>query len=689
MPPIGRRAFDLDRLVGDVAAVVDDLRLPRFSLGAAAQSGPVALAYAARNPERVQRLLGWCTYAQGSVIEDSGFIRALRRFPPTDWDLAAATLAQVAVGWPDRHAPDIETVVADMASAGPPLAARVAAVFAGATSARMWPRFHLDAILHDARPELSSLRARTLLLCPRRSRMLSRDRPRQLAAAMPGAELRLVRGSAVLPFVEQGAETAETIVVWVLRADGTRQAAGLAATPRARDTMASGASIRAGTRALEPAMHVRSRWIRSGGGPGAALALGAALVVAACGGGGASGPDAAADDLQSREFILVPDDAAEGDEFGWSVDTDGSRIIVGAPFHDDLGPDSGAAYIFRRRDDGGWVREAKLLADDGEAKQWFGRWGGIDGDVAVVGAPFADLFNDDDDAGAAYVFERRDDAWVLTQRLTAPDAKAADQLGWVVAIIGDTIAAAASNLDDGGGQTVYVFRRDGDLWVEEAALRPLDPSEDGFFGVDFGLAGDVIAVASQGVHGADEDTGAVYVFERGARGWAQTAKLEPPDTLAFDLFGNAVSVGGDTIVAGAFLNDEAADNGGAVYVYARTPAGWQLDQKLLGGDPGTEYWLGFDVATDGASIVAGAPRDASRGEPVTHSGTARVFQRSATGWMETAGLRAGDAAAAGAGADYGWATAQSGDVIVVGAWLADTEDGRDAGRAYVYRLEAP
>ena len=210
------RRFDLDRLVEDLAAVVDDQRLSRFSLGAVAQCGPVALAYAARYPQRVQRLLGWSTFDRGSVIEDSGFSRALRRFPPTDGDLVAATLAQVAVGWPDRQAPDIETVVAGMTSGDPSLAARVASVFSGAMSTRTWERFHLDAILHDARQDLPSLRTPTLLLFPRRSRMLSRDRPRQLAAAIAGSELRIVPGSAVLPFVEDGAGTADMIVDWAL-----------------------------------------------------------------------------------------------------------------------------------------------------------------------------------------------------------------------------------------------------------------------------------------------------------------------------------------------------------------------------------------------------------------------------------------------------------------------------------------
>src|SRR5918997_6894176 len=58
----------LDALVADVEAVVDRLHLERFAMFGAFDAGPVAIAYAARHPERLSRLILWCSWARSSDI---------------------------------------------------------------------------------------------------------------------------------------------------------------------------------------------------------------------------------------------------------------------------------------------------------------------------------------------------------------------------------------------------------------------------------------------------------------------------------------------------------------------------------------------------------------------------------------------------------------------------------------------
>ena len=55
----------LDAWVADLEAVVDDVGLGRFPLFAMSSAGPVAIAYAARHPERVSHLVCVGTYAVG------------------------------------------------------------------------------------------------------------------------------------------------------------------------------------------------------------------------------------------------------------------------------------------------------------------------------------------------------------------------------------------------------------------------------------------------------------------------------------------------------------------------------------------------------------------------------------------------------------------------------------------------
>jgi pimeloyl-ACP methyl ester carboxylesterase/DNA-binding CsgD family transcriptional regulator len=58
----------LETYVGDLAAVVDAAGLERFALLALSGGGPTALAYAARYPERVSRLVLYGTWARGRAL---------------------------------------------------------------------------------------------------------------------------------------------------------------------------------------------------------------------------------------------------------------------------------------------------------------------------------------------------------------------------------------------------------------------------------------------------------------------------------------------------------------------------------------------------------------------------------------------------------------------------------------------
>ena len=79
----------------------------------------------------------------------------------------------------------------------------------------------------------------------------------------------------------------------------------------------------------------------------------------------------------------------------------GDVALVGAQNDDDNGTYSGSAYVYRWNGSN-WVEEQKLLASDGAAGDWFGHSVSISGDVALVGA-----YADDDigtNSGSAYVF---------------------------------------------------------------------------------------------------------------------------------------------------------------------------------------------------------------------------------------------------------------------------------------------
>jgi pimeloyl-ACP methyl ester carboxylesterase/DNA-binding winged helix-turn-helix (wHTH) protein len=82
--------FSLDAFVQDLETVVDDLGLERFPLLGVSQGGAVAVAYAARHPDRVSRLVLYGAYVQG---------RTRRATTDEQRREAALQLEMVRLGW--------------------------------------------------------------------------------------------------------------------------------------------------------------------------------------------------------------------------------------------------------------------------------------------------------------------------------------------------------------------------------------------------------------------------------------------------------------------------------------------------------------------------------------------------------------------------------------------------------------
>lgn len=207
---------------------------------------------------------------------------------------------------------------------------------------------------------------------------------------------------------------------------------------------------------------------------------------------------------------LTASDARAGGSFGFSVALSADLILVGALSSD-------AAYIFAR-DQGGpdnWGEVKKLTASDAPAGDGFGHDVGISEDFAVVGAPY-----DDDaglDSGAVYVFSRDEGGpanWGQTAKLTASQAAAGDMFGTSVSIDGARIAVG-SLVDAGNAGPpgfASVFRFDGTTWIEEFSLIASDVAPGDSFGQVVAVDGETALVGAPFDDGAGVNAGSAYVF---------------------------------------------------------------------------------------------------------------------------------------------------------------------------------
>ncbi|EYF01444.1 Hypothetical protein CAP_8277 [Chondromyces apiculatus DSM 436] len=375
---------------------------------------------------------------------------------------------------------------------------------------------------------------------------------------------------------------------------------------------------------------------------------------------------------------LVAGDGAPDDQLGVSVALSGDTAVVGAYRDDDSGSASGAAYVFVRSG-GSWTQQAKLLAAGGAADDYFGISVAISGDTVVVGS-----YGDDDhgpESGSAYVFVRSGGSWTQQAKLLAPDGAALDYFGTSVAVSGDTAVVGAYLDDDSesGSGSAYVFVRSGGSWTQQAKLLAADGEGLDCFGSSVAVSGDTAVVGAfrEGENGPL--SGAAYVFARTGNLWAQQQKLVAADGAANDYFGGSVAVSGDTAIVGAYGDDDSGADSGSGYVFARAGGTWTQQQKLVAAGGAAQDSFGSSVAVSGDTAVVGAYLHRSSG---VRTGAAYMFARSGGSFTQHDELVASD----GAADDFfGSAVAVSGDAALVGAY-GDDDAGTFSGSAYAFAL---
>lgn len=331
----------------------------------------------------------------------------------------------------------------------------------------------------------------------------------------------------------------------------------------------------------------------------------------------------------------------------------------------------------------------------------------------------------------------RSEALVEGNYFKASNTDADDRFGTSVAVDGDTLVVGApsessnatgidgdqsNNAAEGSG-AVYVFRRKGDTWEQEAYIKASNADPGDGFGSAVALDGDWLVVGAPGEdsfsRGSAADpsnnqgtqTGAVYVFQRNGTSWEQQAYIKAVNADEDDYFGSAVAIYGERFVVGTAsessdarqVGGDSDNNGrsdsGAAYVYKRTEDEWAFEVFLKASNADSGDAFGTSVAIGENVVVVGAPfedsirfSDSNANED---AGAIYVFRYSGSSWSEEAYLNASNAES---GDRFGASVALSGTNLVAGAPYEDSLAqgvGGDAsnnenslsGAAYVFSFE--
>jgi hypothetical protein len=262
---------------------------------------------------------------------------------------------------------------------------------------------------------------------------------------------------------------------------------------------------------------------------------------------------------------LRPDVVLPGDASGSSVAVDGNTAAVGAPGRaaGPSFPDSGAVFVFQQRDSK-WHLEARLSAPAPEAHAAFGHAVAVAGDTILVGAIGANALS-----GAAYLFRRRQGRWEFETELRRPQGGFLERYGASVALDRDWAVVGHPRAPVGertraGAAHVFQRREDGWSHVEVLGARPARSDEE--FGRAISLSGDWLAVGTQFGDDAGLNTGVGYLFRRCGGRWCFEHAVLAQGAGSMDEVGTAIALSANAVALGGPRRGPASNASGEVFL---------------------------------------------------------------------------------------------------------------------------
>ena len=216
--------LSLDNDVAQLSCVLDAAGVRRADVVGYSFGVPPAARFAARHPERVNRLVLYSGFARGSSMMSRESLEASMQLIRADWDMATRLLSTHMLPTAGSH--DLRWFSRfQQAAAVPEMAARLLE--------HTWSM--------DVRAELADVAAPTLVAHNRDDQVIPAAAGEELAASIPGARLLLFEGNEHDPFIRDSGSVVDVLLDFIngrplaLHATASPPPPGL--TPREREVL--------------------------------------------------------------------------------------------------------------------------------------------------------------------------------------------------------------------------------------------------------------------------------------------------------------------------------------------------------------------------------------------------------------------------------------------------------------------
>ncbi|WP_028980692.1 hypothetical protein [Sporocytophaga myxococcoides] len=344
-----------------------------------------------------------------------------------------------------------------------------------------------------------------------------------------------------------------------------------------------------------------------------------------------------AQSLAEVDSAIVKDGSAI-DFFGSSVSlsNNGSTALVGAHgFIVNGKPDTGKALVYVR-ENGKWVLQAELIADDPEMNARFGMTVSLssDGNTAIVGAPYKK--NDTiENAGKVYIFSRTGSLWSKQAEFISGEATQSSVYGWSVSMAGDgkTAIVGAKRVSSKG--KVYIYTRSGNTWTKQGDI--MGESNGDSFGESVCLTSDGNTAMIGAYYKSQQfsQQGVVYVYSRTGSVWSQITKFSATDKNSYDRFGTFVDISGDgntAVIAASGKEIDQIKFRGKIYVFGKSGNTWTEQASFIDSSGLVYDNMGRCVISDDGNIILFGNGERKLGG--TARGKVFVYVRQGASWSK-------------------------------------------------------
>lgn len=198
------------------------------------------------------------------------------------------------------------------------------------------------------------------------------------------------------------------------------------------------------------------------------------------------------------------------DQFGASVAICANLVVIGAPFDDDEGSNSGRAFVFDALT-GTLLSTLITPAPAPAAGDLFGSAVSISGRLALVGSPNEDTGASN--AGSAWLFDARTGAFLVGFSNPAPNSN--DGFGATLSIFNNVAAIGASQNDEGGTNAGAAYAFDAVTGSLLFSILNPSPANADQFGGSVALSAEILVLGSQGDWGGSppvNSSGTVHLY---------------------------------------------------------------------------------------------------------------------------------------------------------------------------------